>query len=188
MTFALFCRTIQLRKANNWHIKFTSHRLNATTDFADFHLPTLASRTRTHQLQIIDKYATDVKLFFHSSGLRTKLQERQTRRVIDKNFRRLKRITCHHQTAIVITSQDTTAKSLSVNTSFRTEKSLNELLSSHFKTEHGDSLSRKRDAFHQIQSKRSLSHGRSSRHDQHLAALQSCSHFVDIFKSAGKSS
>ena len=84
MAFALFRRTIELRKTKHGQIQFTCHRLDATRDFAHFELTTFNARTRTHELQVVDRDEADTKSLFQTTRFRAHCKQRQTWRVIDE--------------------------------------------------------------------------------------------------------
>ena len=97
-------------------------------------------------------------LLGHTPGLGAKLQERESRCVVDVNRRIEQFITCRHQSAKIFLPAHVAANSLGINSLTRGEQTLHELLLAHFEAENPNSLTTQCYVLGDIQSQGGLTH------------------------------
>ena len=148
-------------------------------------MPTLDSSTRAHQLQVVDHDRADVIPIFHSTSLRAKLKQRQSRRVVNKDGRVGEIIARRHQTLVILISKLAAAHPLRIDSPSRTQHSLHQLLLAHLKAEDHRGVPGNRHLLCNIQRKRRLPHRGTSRQDEQLTPLKTIEHFIEFAESCG---
>jgi len=137
-------------------------------------------------LQIIHHDTLYIVAAFEPSCLGAKLERRQSRCVVDINWRFGQFRAGIRQLLVMLVAQQASSYLLTVNFADAAQKPFGQLLPAHLQREHSDrSLIHKTEMLGHIQRQTGLSHARPAGDDYHLAVLQSAGQIVKLIIAGG---
>ena len=168
-----FHRSRQLGQRDHGNVELLRQRLQRPRDLGDFLLPVLLTGTPSHELEVVDDEKLEAVLGLQPTGLRTRLQHREPRTVVDEDLGLGEAPGGGGQPMPVRRIEVTGSHRMSVDLRLGTEHSLHELLRRHLEAENEHRATEMHpDVLRDVQRERRLAHTRSRRDDDEIRRLK----------------